>query len=231
MADYFDYGNYHFDTAYGETKANTHLNTHRYTRNDIRVAENQLTPSDPYTNSKVQTSTNIFIYANGGIVGMVQSMNISETRQINKLQAVGWEGVVQSVPSNTKGGQIQLQRIALYDSTMFGALGLTTNALPQNSLGSKIHNIDRHTESDKWDDYTTEQAMQGKRVSEGLTFRTLKDQRAPIEIQVKTPLYGDQAKFYTTTYIDVWLSSISRTMNVNTITVAESATAMYGDVY
>lgn len=144
------YGNYKFEGVANDL-ANDALNTHRYTRNDIRTAENNLHPTDPYTNSKVMLSTNIFIYSNGAIVGMLQSFSVSEQRQINKLQAIGWEGVVQAVPSNTRGGSLNVTRIALYDSTLYSALGLTTYAKPQNTLGSKIHNKNQHTQKDEWD--------------------------------------------------------------------------------
>lgn len=230
MAEYFAYGNYHVNHN-GETTANTMLNTHRFTKNEIRVAENQLNPQDPYTNSKVMLATNIFIYSNGAIVGMIQNFNVSEQRQINKLQAIGWEGVVQAVPSNTRGGSLSVTRIALYDSTMFSALGLTTYGLPHNTLGSKIHNKDQHTQKDKWDVYGSEQSTEGKTISSGLVFRTLKDQRAPLEIMVKTRMRGNQEKYYTTTYIDAWIANYSRPISTGNITIAETCTINYGDVY
>lgn len=236
-SEFFSYSNYHTNRG-GETVANTSLNTHRYTRNDIRVAENQLDPQDPYTNSKVMLSTNIFIYSNGCIVGMIQSFQVNESRQINKLQAIGWEGVVQAVPSNTRGGTLQLQRIALYDSTLYGALGLTTHGIPHNTLGSWIHNqttednIEGAVDSQQgWDISKTEQSTEGKTVSSGMVFRTLKDQRVPLEIMVKTRMKGNEDAFYTVTYIDCWLSNYSKPYGVGTITVTESATVAYGDVY
>lgn len=148
-------------------------------------------------------STNIFIYSNQAIVGMLQSFSVSEQRQINKLQAIGWEGVVQAVPSNTRGGSLSVTRIALYDSTLYSALGLTTYAKPHNKLGSKIHNINNHTEKDKWDVHNFESELEGKTISTGLVFRTLRDQRAPLEIMVKTRMKGDidSDQFYTVTYV------------------------------
>lgn len=203
------YGNYKFEGVANDL-ANDALNTHRYTRNDIRTAENNLHPTDPYTNSKVMLSTNIFIYSNGAIVGMLQSFSVSEQRQINKLQAIGWEGVVQAVPSNTRGGSLNVTRIALYDSTLYSALGLTTYAKPQNTLGSKIHNKNQHTQKDEWDVYNFEEELEGKTVQTGLVFRTLRDQRAPLEIQVKTRMKGDISSdaFYTVTYINVLIKYI-----------------------
>ena len=161
--NYWAYGTYGYskdnsggqsvNTAYNSTGAgnNNKLNTHRYTRNDIRVAENDLKPLTPYTNSKVMLSTNIFIYSNQSIVGMLQSFSISEQRQINKLQAIGWEGVVQAVPSNTRGGSLSVNRIALYNSTLYNALGLNTYANAHNKLGSKVHTPPNPAEGDKWD--------------------------------------------------------------------------------
>lgn len=243
MAEWFDYSNYHLNRAGGggtdaETRANVKTNTHRYTRNDIRVAENQFTPQDPFTNSKVMLATNIFIYSNGYIVGMIQSFQASESRPINKLQAIGWEGVVQAVPSNTKGGQLQLSRVALYDSTLYSALGLTTHGVPHNTIGSWIHDQTDETNvtgavdnSPGWDLSTPISSTDGKTVSSGMVFRTLKDQRVPLEIQVKTRMKGDEDAFYVTTYIDCWLSQYSKPYGVQQIYVTESATLMYGDVY
>ncbi len=67
---------------------NTSTNTHRATRNDIRVANNTMKPNSPFDNVGATTSTNIFVYSNGCIVGMIQSFNVSEQRQVNKLQAI-----------------------------------------------------------------------------------------------------------------------------------------------
>lgn len=69
-------------------------------------------------------STNIKIKCNGRLVGMIQSFNISENRAVNKLQSVGVEGVIQAVPSNTNGGSISAQRIALYGERVYDALGI-----------------------------------------------------------------------------------------------------------
>ena len=218
MADYFEYGNYHVNKGVSMNA----LNTHRYTRNDIRKAENELYPTDPYTNSKVMLSTNIFIYSNQAIVGMLQSFTVSEQRQINKLQAIGWEGVVQAVPSNTRGGSLNVSRIALYDSTLYNALGLTTYASPHNKLGTKVHDKpSTHTTKDKWDDYTWENYTDGKVIHDGLVFRTLKDQRAPLEIAVKTRMNGNAGSdaYYVVTYVDCWLSQYSKPYSTQQITV------------
>jgi len=62
------------------------------------------------------TTTNVSIYSNGMKLGFVQSFTPSESRDITPIQELGTEGVVQMVPGNTRGGQIQLQRVALYNS-------------------------------------------------------------------------------------------------------------------
>ena len=129
---------------------NTSTNTHRATRNDIRVANNTMKPNSPFDNVGATTSTNIFVYSNGCIVGMIQSFNVSEQRQVNKLQAIGWEGVVQAVPGNTNGGTLNVSRIALYESSIWNALGLTTSGVPFNEVGSKTYDYKDGTDSKNW---------------------------------------------------------------------------------
>ena len=210
---------------------NTSTNTHRYTRNDIRTAENDFNPQSSNDNSKLMTSTNIFIYSNGCIVGMIQSFSVSENRQINKLQAIGWEGVVQAVPSNTNGGQLSVSRIALYESNLWNALGLTTHGVPFNKLGSRVYDNANADDKESWDAPNIQSATDGVATSSRLVFKTLKDQRVPLEIQTKTRMKGSEEAYYTETYIDCWISTYSRSYSVGTITVAEQATIQYADVY
>lgn len=218
----------HFNN-YGQ---NTSTNTHRATRNDTaRGMENDLTPTASDTNSLIQTSTNIFIYSNGSIVGMIQSFSVSEQRNINKLQAIGWEGVVQAVPSNTNGGQLQVSRIALYQSSIWNALGLTSNGKSYNPLGMKVHDANSPAEATGWDKSTHTNDIAGSTVSSRLIFKTLKDQRVPLEIKVQTKRRGSTSEYYVETYVDCWLSSYSKSYTVQTITVAEQATIQYADVY
>ena len=209
---------------------NTSLNTHRNTRNDIRTAENDLNPASGNDNGKLVTSTNIFVYANDGIVGMIQSFSVSESRTVNKLQALGWEGVVQSVPANTNGGQISVSRIALYESSLWNALGLTTDGTPYNPIGKKVYDSTDST-SDAWDASTHSKNADGHSVSSRLVFKTLKDQRVPLEIRVQTRRAGSEEAYYIETYVDCWLASYSKSYSVGTITVSESATIQYSDVY
>lgn len=216
----------HFSN-YGQ---NTSLNTHRAIRNDIRTANNTLDPSSPDDNVGLQTSTNIFIYSNGSIVGMIQSFSQSESRNINKLQSIGYEGVVQAVPSNTNGGQLSVSRIALYESNIWNALGLNTSGKTYNPIGSKVHDNVNPT-SPTWDTSTVKSETDGYAVSSSLVFKTLRDQRVPLEIQVKTRKAGSSEDYYIETYIDCWLSSYSKSYTTQSITVAESATIQYADVY
>lgn len=215
---------------------NTKLNTHRnhgiehlpgsMTGHDFNPWQTDTQSSDHL----LQTSTNVFVYANGAAVGMIQSFTVNESRNINKLQAIGYEGVVQAVPSNTNGGSLNVSRIALYESTLWGALGLTTTGLPHNPVGTKVHNGDGSPW--KWDTYEYHNdPSTAQRVSSGLVFKTLKDQRVPIEIQTRTLKNGSINEYYVERYVDCWLSSFSKSYTVSNITVAEQATIQYSDVY
>jgi hypothetical protein len=218
----------HFSN-YGQ---NTSTNTHRATRNDTaRGMENDFSPTASDTNSLLQTSTNIFVYSNGAIVGMIQSFSVSEQRTINKLQAIGWEGVVQAVPANTNGGQLQVSRIALYQSSIWNALGLTSQGKAYNPLGMKVHEANSPADATGWDAMTHYNETEGSNVSSRLIFKTLKDQRVPLEVKVQTKRKGSESDYYVETYIDCWLSSYSKSYTVQTITVAEQATVQYADVY
>ncbi|AEO93440.1 virion structural protein [Bacillus phage G] len=109
-----------------------HLNSQRAygwdrTVNTDLAAGTRMVPNSPTQNGLLQTSTNIRIKMNGDVIGMVQSLAVSESRNINKLQAVGQEGVVQAVPSNTNGGQLTVSRIALYDRKMIDVTGINNN--------------------------------------------------------------------------------------------------------
>jgi len=209
---------------------NTGLNTQRGFENEIHPAEYGLNPTSGSSNSLLQTSTNIFVFANGGVVGMIQSFSVSEARTINKLQSIGWEGVVQAVPSNTNGGQLSVSRLALYESSLWNSLGLTVDGVPYSPLGSKVF-MGNSTDPNNWDQSTATNAPNGQQVSGRLIFKTLKDQRVPFEIQVKTTRVGDGTDWFIERYIDCWLSSYSKSYTVQSITVAEQATIQYADVY
>lgn len=230
---------------------NTYMNTHRKTQNEIRIADpTGVQPSAPDTNSLVQTSTNIFIYANGCIVGMIQSFNVSESRNITKAQAIGWEGVVQAIPNNTEGGSISVSRMALYNSNLFNALGLNKTGIPYNGyIGGRVHNptldkVVNDNDTEVFDSYEKESIYGSNPQNTSSNpcieaFRTLKDQRVPFEIEVKTPTFvgtksdgtADTQSYYTERYIDCWLSQYSKSYQVGNISVTETATIRYADVY
>lgn len=227
---HFNYFEQH--DAVNSNIANTSTNTHRATRNDIRTAENDFNPQTAFDNSLLTTSTNTFIFANGSIVGMVQSFNVSESRGVNKLQAIGWEGVVQAVPENTKGGSLTMSRIALYESQIWNALGLTTSGRPFNQIGAKVY--DAEAEGPTWDQSSmAPESIDARayKTATNLVFNTLRQQKVPLEIQVKTRAHGKEEKYWVETYIDCWLSSYRKSYSVGSITVAEDVTVMYGDTY
>ena len=161
------------------------------------------------------TTTNIQVYANGMRVGFVQSFNPSESRNIVKVQELGTEGVVQAVPGNTNGGQLQISRFAVYNGNLFNAVGGTDTG-KYTSPG------------DMYDgNYPQNNGIFSN------PFKTLKDQRVPLEFKVKTIMptgTADTPQYYVETYLDCWLASYSKTIAANTITITESATVQYSDV-
>jgi hypothetical protein len=177
-------------------------------------ASGMLTETQNQAGSMAIATTNIEVMANGFKVGFIQSLSPSENRNIIKVQELGTEGVVQSVPSNTNGGQLQVSRFALYNSSLWRALGLTT------------------TGDFKLADAT---ATSGAGAGTGSTtnpFKTLRHQRTPIEISVKTKTpheAGGSNAYYEEVYLDCWLSSYSKTVASNTITITEQATIQYSD--
>jgi len=222
---------------YGDNNSKYALNTHRAHGIDSANPENNLSNiTTSNTNGLAVASTNIFIYANGTPVGMIQSFNVSESRNINKLQAIGWEGIVQAVPSNTNGGTLTVNRMALYESNLGRALGLTDSANAGSPLGHKIHKFGRNTSGSGGSDYHEVDTDEAKeRVSSNAVFSTLRDQRVPFEIEVKTPIKPasktSDAEYFIERYVDCWIQNYSKTYQVGTITVSESATISYGDVY
>lgn len=161
------------------------------------------------------TSTNIEVFANGMRVGFVQSFNPSESRNIVKVQELGTEGVVQSVPGNTNGGQLSISRFAVYNGNLFNAIGGT-------DTGKFVDAAD-----------TYDGNYPGNNGIFSNPFKTLKDQRVPLEFKVKTKMptgTADTPQYYVETYLDCWLSTYSKTMAAGTITITEQATVQYSDV-
>ena len=59
-------------------------------------------------------------------------------------------------------------------------------------------------------------------------FKTLKDQRVPLEIRVQT--HKSDGSYDTEVYIDCWLTNYSKTIASSTVTINESCTISYSDV-
>ena len=161
------------------------------------------------------TTTNVYLYSNGMRVGFVQQFSPSETRTIDKIMELGSEGVIQSVPRNTNGGQITLQRMAVYNASLWNALGLTRTGqfVPFGSL-------------DTSNSYTKDPTYQ----TFGNPFKTLKDQRVPLELQTQIRYPGATESYYIISYLDCWLTNYSKTVSAAAITITESATIFYSDV-
>jgi len=111
-----------------DNNTNPFLNTQRAAENlTERGYQNDLSQVDSSnTNGLAVTYTNIFIRSNNINVGMIQSFNTSESRTVNKLQAIGVEGVIQAVPQNTNGGTITATRVALYGERLYDAFKFKT---------------------------------------------------------------------------------------------------------
>ena len=113
------------------------------------------------------TTTNIQVFSNGMRVGFVQSFNPSESRNITKVQELGTEGVVQAVPGNTNGGQLSISRFAVYNGSLMNAIGGTDTG--------KFVSTDEMYDGN----YSRSNGIFSN------PFKTLKDQRVPLEFKVK----------------------------------------------
>lgn len=161
------------------------------------------------------TSTNISVWSNGQKVGFIQNASPSESRNVTKVQALGEEGVVQVVPGNTQGGQLSLTKFAVYNGNIFNALGLTRTG--------KFVTRDQM-------DLSSSRSKVPPTQTFGNPFKTLKDQRVPIEIEVKTLHPGTEVQYFVETYLDCWVTSYSKTIASSTITISEQVTVSYSDV-
>ena len=196
--------------GYDPSQTNPYLNSHRASGMPNIGGD---------TGSMPVTTTNISVWCNGDRVGVIKSFKVSENRTNEKLQELGTEGVVQIVPGNTKGGNLTIDRFALYNSNIFNALGLTRTGTFQPT--------------NKWDSFTTGDPTYHRPKNKTFSnpFKTLKDQRVPIEIQTRTQLSGDEDAWYIETYVDCWVSSFSRSIAAETITISENVTVEYSDVF
>lgn len=147
------------------------------------------------------TSTNIEVLVGDTKVGFIQSMSPSENRTIIKVQELGTEGVVQAVPGNTNGGQLSIQRFAVYNANLFKSLG--------------------------FDGFEDGGQFTGN-ASQTNPFATLRHQRIPFTIKVKTHLPSGED--YIETYTDCWVASYQKTISAQQITISEQVTVQYSDV-
>lgn len=161
----------------------------------------------------VVTSTNISVFSNDMRIGFVQSFSPSESRTITPVQELGTEGVVQMVAGNTNGGTISLTKFAVYNADLWNSLGLTRT-------GQFVSPTDQSSSGTKDSTYATYSNP----------FKTLKDQRVPLEIKIETKQPGDETAIYTETYIDCWLTSYNKTISSQTITISESCNMSYSDI-
>ena len=195
-----------------DSSSNKMLNTQRAT-GMVEIGDNSA--------SLPITTTNIEVYANDMRVGMVQEFSPSEQRTILPVQELGTEGVVQMVPGNTNGGTISLRRFALFNSMLANAIGLTRtgkfiDATDGDYQYGKTANIEQNST------YRTY----------GNPFRTLKDQRVPLEFKIKMRLPdGPTDQYHVDVYVDCWLQQYSKTIASKEVTVTETATISYSDVY
>lgn len=209
--------------AWRPDSTNQYLNTHRASGMPHIGAD---------TGSMPITTTNVSVWCNGSRVGVVQSFTVKEARSNTKIQELGTEGVVQIVPGNTNGGDLSVSRFALYNSSLFNALGLTRtgNFVPWNGTIDTDNNT---YSTDTWDSFTTGDDTYHRPIATSFSnpFKTLKDQRVPIEIMTKTQMDGTQNAFYIETYVDCWLTSYSKAYSASNVTITESANISYSDVF
>jgi len=198
-----------------DSSTNNNLNTQRASGMPEFIADDK---KSSLGGNLVVTTTNIEVWANGQKVGFVQTFNPSENRNIVKVKELGTEGVVQSVPSNTLGGQVAITRFALYNSNLYNALGLTPTGKFRTRDSTNPSQTNGNASS-KIPIYNTY----------GNPFKTLKDQRVPLEFMVKTKM-PNSTSYIIETYLDCWLTSYTRTVAAATITITESATIQYSDV-
>lgn len=156
-------------------------------------------------------STNISIFSNGMRIGFVQTFSPSEQRTITPIHELGTEGVIQMAAGNTNGGTLALSRIAIYNSNLWNALGLTRTGQfvtpgAVSSTGTKDTTYATYSNP----------------------FKTLKDQRVPLEIKVVTN--QPSGAIYAETYIDCWLQQYSKAVTSQTITISENCTMTYSDI-
>lgn len=193
--------------------SNHWLNTHRAI--DMPGLSNN--GQGDHANQLAITTTNVSIFSNDMRVGFVQSFTPSETRDITPIQELGTEGVVQMVPGNTRGGTIQMQRVALYNSDIWNALGLTPTGKFIEKTDARFISKDAFKRQDSG--------------TYGNPFRTLKDQRVPLEIRAETSLPDVSASCRLVEfYFDCWLASYTKTIQAAQVWISEQVSIEYSDM-
>lgn len=71
----------------------------------------------------ILTYTNVSVFLRGVRIGVIQSLERSENRDLSPIQELGTENVTQIVPGNTKGGTLTVSRFALYANRFHQLLG------------------------------------------------------------------------------------------------------------
>ena len=191
---------------------NGNLNTQRAT--GITPMEGQKSGDDGAYLAAL--STNVSVYVNGERVGFMQDLSPSESRTITPIQELGTEGVVQMVAANTNGGTLSCSRFAVYNANLFNALGLTGTG--KFMPGSANDNDKYYPNRDNT--YRTYHNV----------FKSLKDNRVPIEVMVQLNQPGEGSKPKYETYIDCWLTNYGRTISSSQITISETCTISYSDL-
>lgn len=200
-------------TAAYNSYSNSQLNTHRAVGIPMPYA-----PSGDDPTMMAITTTNVSVYSNNMKIGFIQSFSPQESRTITPVQELGTEGVVQMVPGNTQGGQISVSRFALYNSDLWNALGLTPSGQFTNRDDSNFINDAAFTKREDSGTY-------------GNPFRTLKEQRVPLEIRSRTVLPNvSKEAAYIETFFDCWLSNYSKAIQSNNVLITETATIQYADM-
>ena len=115
----------------------------------------------------------------------MQDLSPSESRTITPIQELGTEGVVQMVAANTNGGTLSCSRFAVYNANLFNALGLTGTGkfMPGSANDNDKYYPNRNNS------YRTYHNV----------FKSLKDNRVPIEVmvQLNQPGEGSEPKYET----------------------------------
>lgn len=71
----------------------------------------------------IVTYTNVSVFLRGARIGVIQSLDRSETRPMQPIQEMGTENVVEIVPGNTTGGTLRASRFLLYNNRFHQLLG------------------------------------------------------------------------------------------------------------